>query len=383
MRLAHIVLNWVIILVFFGLWALVASMLASYENIPEYSKKSRELFVSWNVGMGIVMIAVAFHSIHFLRPDKMIVATYLKDIYAVYATNTIGIVFVGLPFLARAYVLPLTAFTLPFAPMGVNTQKRDDQKKRQRDGTTVTIKGEAVTPLLAYVTITIRLAPNLDGMKALLTSLPEILSRGIDLTRPAKMSFYERMKEDGTVQTKDQDCPTIAVPMSQDLESPLNEKLSQVVAKFSLSEALQTKGKIEDKVREKLSGTLFGHAGFVDPSTGPKMLGLACTLFDINLVELVPSDKDTAKAVSATAKAQLLAKAKIAEAEGDAGARQKMAEADAKYLEKVAAMATTDEGKLALASETLKKLPAGTQLIATPNVVDAVVTQILSKKGTT
>lgn len=337
---------------------------------------SPENIALWGVLCGLVILLMIAYSLFVLRPERMILATLLGEIYELYSPTAHGtgtakrgtwntdIAVIFPPILAQGYIFPLNGFVIPFTSVGGNTKKEGD---------------EALTPVIAFVNLTIRFAPNLGGLRRLVQALPVLLESegGNDFTVETKMDIFKKIKVDGTPELETKIFPCIAKVLAKVLQPIMDEAVSRAVADFPLTKALLSKKTIEKKIKSHLKGTIVEHAGMlITDATNPEYL---CWLFDVNLIEFLPADPDTAKAVSAEMRQFLDGKGKIANAIAEATAKKKLADGDAEYVRLVAAQAQTPEGKLALASQTLQKLPPGTQLIATPGVLDAVVAQVLSK----
>ena len=331
----------------------------------------------WHTFMSIVILAVLIPSTYFLKPDRIIVAIFLGEIYRAYAPDIHGekerssdlhrgilgtdIALIFPPLLARGYHFPLTAFTLPLVSVGANTAQLED---------------EAVTPVTVFLSITIRLAPSRSGLQQLIQGLPSLLENGADLASfTAEMNFYSGMEKDGTPKQEKRRCVKIAKLLAHALQPTIDEAISRAVAQYSLSKGLQSKKEIEEAVKLQLAGTIIEQAGLISVSNRKKAkVGDACLLFDVNLAEIIPSDKDTALAISSETRAKLTAKGGVATAQGSADAKKILGDGDAAYLRKVAQEASTEEGKLVLASQTLQNLPQGANVfVGTTSVLDALV----------
>lgn len=380
-----------IVAIFFAIWVFGAGLIwwtqstdkpqdpAQTSETAQTSYEGLEQIL-WNGSMAVIALAAIISSIYFIKPDRIIAAVFLGEIYGAYAPeihqeNTpidnlsggIGgtdIALIFPPLLATGYHFPLTGFNIPFASIRANTKK-----------TSV----EAVTPIDAFVTITMRLAPRRRGLQKLIQAIPALLEHGADLASvTGEMQFFVGMTPDGTPKLEPKRCVKVATILAEQLQQTLDEAVSRAVAKHSLSKGLQSKKEIEESIKKNLQGTIFEQAGFLKfDAEGAPVCGDACLLFDINLADIIPSDADTAKAVSAETRENLNAKGTIAKAKGESQAQQIRGQGDAAYVEEVARSAQTHEGKLVLTSQTLRNLPDGTSLIATPDVLDAVVARVI------
>jgi hypothetical protein len=330
--------------------------------------------------MGIIALSAIISSIYFIKPDRIIAAVFLGEIYGAYApeihqenipidelNSGVGgtdIALIFPPFLATGYHFPLTGFNIPFASIRANTKKTS---------------AEAVTPVDTFVTITMRLAPRRKGLQKLIQAIPALLEHGADLASvTGEMQFFVGMNLDGTPKLEPKRCVKVATILAEQLQQTLDEAVSRAVANHSLSKGLQSKKAIEESIKENLRDTIFEQAGFLKfDEKGTPICGDACLLFDVNLADIIPSDADTAKAVSAETRENLNARGTIAQAKGESKAQQIRGKGDAAYVEEVARSVQTPEGKLVLTSQTLESLKTNTTLITTPDMLGAVASQIL------
>ncbi len=334
----------------FGIWIL--GMVVLWELRPQD-------IAPWSICIVLIVLLMIAYSIHVLRPERMIVATILGEIYAVHAP--IGnakrgsipgthIVVIFPPRIARGYMLPLSGFTVPFKPIRANTKRTDI---------------EAVTPVLAFVNLMVRLEPNLIGIRRFVQALPILLGSAPDLTQRTDMQFFKGTKN-GIPEFEDRPCICIADLLAQVLQPTIDEAVTRAIAEHSLSTALQSGQQIETKIREHLIGTLVDQAGML--VTNRSDPDFVCSLFDFNLIHIGPSDPDTAIAVSSEMRQSLEARGQIARSLGEA-----------QYRKNLAKEAETPQGQAVLASETMQNLPPGTQIVITPDLVTAIGSKLLRK----
>ncbi len=313
----------------------------------------------WSVLVGLFMLLMVAYSTYFLRPERMILTTMLGEVYAVHAP--VGnasrgsipgthIVIAFPPRIAKAYILPLTGFTIPFKPIRANAKEAN---------------GETVTPVLAFVNLMVRFEPNLRGLKRLVQALPVLVDDVCDLTEKVNILSFCGVNN-GLPQFEEIQCMSIVSVLAEVLQPTMDEAVSRAVANCALSEALRSGKEIEEGIRQHLRETLIHSAGMlISDRNDPDFV---CSLFDFNIMHISPSDPEAAKAVSSEMTEVLYARGVVAKSVGRATS-----------LKNIAATATTPEGKLALAADAMKDIPSGTQVIVTPDLATAVVGKLLNK----
>lgn len=370
MKKAHKVFAELVIGLFLGTWILgaLAGWLAfSFSGLEQ---------ILWNGSMTLIAFATIIASTHFIQPDGIIVAVFLGEVYGVYAPETpankgevsskgifgTDIVFI-FPFpLAKAYRFPLTAFTLPINDVLANTRKTDQ---------------EPLTPVKAYLSMTIRVCPNVHTLQKLIQTIPAILRSNQNLMGPdEEMEFLSEVSPEGEIVLKPKRCSILALRIENALRTTIHERVSRAIAHFSLSECLENSETLKNKIKEQMRGTIVEQAGLINEVSE----GIV-PFFDINISKIIPIDKETAKFLSAETSALLKSRGHVAEARGLAEATVLEGEALAQYIEAVANQLKTPEGKLAFARELTKSLPEGTQLIITPGMIDAAIAKILKAQN--
>lgn len=312
----------------------------------------------WSVLTGLLMLLMVAYSTYFLRPERMVLATMLGEVYAVHAPTGNAsrgsipgthIVIAFPPVIAKGYILPLTGFTIPFKLIRANSKEAN---------------GQTVTPILAFVNLMVRFEPNLRGLRRLVQALPILVDGACDLTAKIEVPFFCGVNN-GLPEFEQRQCMCIVSLLAEVLQPTIDEAVSRAVASCALSEALRSGEGIEEGIREHLRGTLIDSAGMlIDDRNDPDFV---CSLFDFNIMHMSPSDPETATAVSSEMMEALRARGAVAKSVGRAAS-----------LSNIAATATTPEGKMALAADAIKDIPPGTQIVVTPDLATAVAGKLLT-----
>lgn len=379
MRTSHLVLSWLIVFAFVTLW--VAIPLTTGFNPAEG--------LIWDGIMSVATLAMIIMSCYAIPIDRIVVAVFAGVAYKSYSRITGG---AGSPALFdllawifpwpinTAIYLPATSFTVPYQTAQANTKEADDDPS---------------CPDKMYIEITFLLSDDIEGNSALLQSIP--LVKGAkgrnrnDLSTPHKISYIVGIDPDtGKPIPKDFEVPCIGAILGEELEPALSESANRTLPDFTQSQAIANDPAIEARLMANLQGTIFERAKLLrfEPIPGAAATdpiekryavspGQAVRLIDINVKLIFPADPETARAMSAKAKATLLKKAKIVDAEGDKQALVLHGEGEAALLREVAAQLKTPEGRFARASQTLTELPKDTTLIAGVDVVDATLAKLV------
>lgn len=363
MKTPHVVLTRIIVLVFVGLWVV----------IPIITFLTGTELILWHCFMAAIVLSVAISCIHVLRPDRMIVAVFLGEVYNVYAReaptqgicNT-GIVWVFPPVINRAIYLPISVFTVPFQSSAANT--KEEKKTNEKDA-------EPLVPVTVFQYLQLRLKPDVKGIRKFLEALPILQEYRPDLTTPHDLDFFTGINSSGVMVTETRQCPCIAAILLRELSSTVNEGVGRTIPDFPLSSALKDLETIEKSILEHFSKTIFTEAALLTDDGDP---GAAVALFDFNVMGILPTNPDAAKALSAEITELKLAKGAIEKAKGAKKVRKLEGEGEKAYLTAVASTAITPEGRMALAATTLQKLPANTTLVAGPDIVTAVASKLLT-----
>lgn len=395
MKAVHFVMNVALITLFVLAWVFV----------PELFIFDPSAIVAWHIFMSAIAIGeFVILALHTTRIDRIIVIVYLGDAYACYSRlgkGRAGLFDSGIAWvfpypLNQAVYLPTTQFTSPFTTTQANTLADENYPS---------------APNSIYLEITSAMSDNPKGMQMLFTKIP--LHRGPggyrkDLAVPHEVQYLERFNTTtGAPEYKPYDVPCIAHIFSEELEPAVSEAANRTLPTVTQKQALDNDPIIEVRLMLNLVGTIFEEAGllqftFVNGVRDKKTLwekleeeskkttdrrhiedfvradiGPALTLFDFNVKLVFPADPEVAKAMSAEAKAKLLAKARIADAEGEREALELIGQGQAAFAKELAAQAGTPAGRYAIAAETLQKLPQGTILTAGGDVVGSLASKLL------
>lgn len=356
----HTVINFVISLLYVAIWVIV----------PGTWALTAQQLVLWHVAMVMVGLAMVAPCLHLLRPDAMLLGTFNGEIFEVYAPTGSGnrgilgsgIVLLFPPVLTKGYIFPLTVVTVPIVASGAMTKQVGKQR---------------LTPVTAYLGLQFRLAPHLEGMRGFVRTFPVLKGRSRDLTCPDNLQFYKEMTITGIALMEDKPSSCLARIMRDELQSPVAEATSRAVAGFPLKAVLRDWKPIETAILAEFPGTILEQANMVSMVSGTG-IGTACTMLDFNVEKIVPSDPDTAMALSSETKEQYEASGRVARAEGDRTVREKQGAGEASFISQVAAQAATPEGLASLQAETLRKTGANVTIVTTPGaLLDAAAAKIV------
>ncbi len=250
---------------------------------------------AWSAGMALIAFFAFLASLSIIRPATMILSTFNGDIDKLDARSgntTRGIAGTHIvlnfpPQLTEAIFLPVSAFTVPLKPINGITRE-----VKTNDGKIL----ENATPVKGILEITIRLPKDLDQLVRIIENVDFISGRDgdSDLIRQIPMEFYRANQARDGVEIDKRDCFKIAEVISRLVQPTIDEALSQVLPEFPLSVALGNRKQIESALLNQLQGTLIEWAGFLSPDMeqyGGK--------HDFNLMDIVPTDTEAAKAISA------------------------------------------------------------------------------------
>lgn len=387
----------IVLLIWFCIWLGISACL--------YQLEWNQEGMLWNVIMTLLSLMILASSFSALDQDTMILSKFLGSLYQVDASEDAqdsfnderakdarakggiakqitvrhGIagsnIVCNFPRpLARGYILPLSVLTVPFDTMGAITFGGATTKSG------VAVTPEPATPVTAFISLQIRLSLDLKGLQTFARYIPILQGHG-DLTakHPDKISVYQGMDpKEGIPKMNGEDCSCIAALLRRELQPTFDEAVSRAISEnLPLSEAMQNKTMLETLIMKELRTTIVDQAGLLqwdtagDPSVGP-----ACALFDINIDDVVPSDKDTYLALSAETKEKRLAKGIVAKAHG---------KGQAITIESEALTKAGDAGVAVLASKMFQDLPEGTTLFAGTDLLSAAAANLVkpsAKKGT-
>lgn len=360
MKTPQVALSWSLVLVFV-LVAVIGSNLCWHWGMG--------MFIAWLIFLATIIGITLSESVYLLRPDIMVMASFLGNAYEVYSplpgrNNGYfgGIVIIFPPVLAQGQILPITGFSMPFSTNAANTKKKG---------------GEPITPVTVFVELTLRLPNEIKGLRTFVQAIP-VIQRHWNLTHPEKVEFFDRINsETGKPEFVKRSGPCIAPLITEALAGTVNEAVSRAIADYPFSDVIVNRHKIELAVQRHLAGfvkigeepseTIVNQARifFVSDKNTDHVdsdMGLA----DLNIADAIPSDHTTALALSAEKRAILISNARTKEGDGEA-----------QYLLKVSAQVGTPAGMAALSSTTLLGLKTNVTVVAAPDMLTAALGKAL------
>lgn len=326
-------------------------------------------FILWNALMTVIVAAVAYNSIYLLQPDTMIIRAYIQNVFSVASSypqskyqGFLGSGFVPVfpPGWAHAYTLPLTLITIPFPRVeAVTNDDRSDPKNPIPS-----------LPVIVSLYISFRPNPELEAMRRFVRVIPIIEPFSKDFTVEHNVDFFGGTDPDtGKIKYIPKLCPCITTILQDKIGPAIGEAVSRAVGELTLPDIIRDRKKLEDKIKQQFGGTVLTESGIMIVENGELKEGEAALFLDFNIDAVTLANPDALRSMSAEQTALYNSRAKIAEATGDA-----------EYLRQVSEQAATPAGRAALASQTIKNLPAGTKLFAGVNLLSATAAALLDQE---
>lgn len=302
------------------------------------------LFCLWLFATLLFVCLVIKKSFRRLNPGEMILVSCLGHIYRLDSstgTNTSGVFGTGLvllfpPGMVRGQIFPTGGFEISLQSNSGNTLPSANIP--------------SITPVRVFLHIMARLKQEAQTLKILVETVPGTGDH-LNFTHLEKMDFFVGGDDTVVPTIEKRDSMCLAKFLLNLIQNTIDEAVGQAIGDCTLEDALRNKETIERVIRERIEvgTTIFGQT---------KLLS-AFQVFDINIIAIVPSNKATAEALSSETKETLLAKGAIAQATGKA-----------KAIKLVAQELISPSGQMALAAETIGKLPSGVTLISGTNVME-------------
>ncbi len=375
MKWVHWWINVLIIGIFFFVWvgvALVATLNPTNAML-------------WHTLMVVVLLAVLYNTFYQLQSDTMIIRVYIQNIFSVASSYPqsgyeglwgSGFVPVFPPGLAHAYTLPLTLLTIPFPRIeAITDEDRSDPANPIPS-----------LPVLISLYISFRLNPELAAQKQFMRVIPIIEPFSKDFTVEHEVEFFDRTDPvTGKIEYVPKLCPCITSILVDKLNPAVGEAASRGVGSLTLPAIIHDRFDLEQAIKQQFDNTVLTESGIMVVKRSKKMVkrdgkmvemevvelerGPAATFLDFNIDAVTVANPDALKAMSAEQIALFLAKAKMAQAAGDA-----------EYIKQVSQQAGTSAGRAALAAEALRNLPPGTKLFAGTNLLSATAASLLDQE---
>ncbi len=322
-----------ILVLFLILWIAVGMQLSIYVGLLETRL--------WNAIMTLIALFAFLTSLSTIKPATMILSTFMGAIDGLDArkgrtTRGIGGSHIVLNFpypFAQAIILPMGVFTVPFKPINATTKEVLAKKAKGEEDDT---PRQDFTPVIALVQFTVQLPTNLEKMRRIIEVIDFLSARETnDLTGKTRLTFYRPKENAAGVEITAEDCFRIAKIFSTLLQPTIDEALSQVIALYPISTALQNRPEIEKAFINQLKsgansdgstrqGSIIERAGLLDEDEE--------LYFNLNLVDISIADPDTAKALSAGTKERYNAQGAVEKARGEKEAEITRSEGAAKSV---------------------------------------------------
>lgn len=340
----------------------------------------------WFVFLLVVISIILYESVYFLRPDTMILASFLGTPYKVYSPLKDddpgwlgGIIIIFPPFLAVGQFFPITGIEVPLESSSAIT---DDVTADSGKG----LSRDPATPVTVFARLMIQLPTDIEKLRQFVQAIP-VIQNYWNLMAETEMEFLVRIEPTtGKPDIKPRKVPCIAKIMRDAIDGTFDEAIGRAVAEHPFSKALKNRKEIEDATKDHMAGieerddkkavkedevrqTLASEAGIFFYDNVLKGRSTNMRLADFNIAGIIPSNEKTMVALSAEQEAIRIANGREAEGRGEAA-----------IIKQVAVEVDKLGGREALASRTLREIKTNVTIVAASDMLTAAIGNSIAPK---